>query len=1174
MSRYAPNIEREGIAWDEAGKWKQGQDIVHLQTLADKMVIPPDAAGTDILNSIPTPWSRLLLFESALFNDRHPTHREILSQWRGLIGLLALADPLGIKIFPADQEMTINLSAFAAQSPIAKTFLDLAPSYLLEDQDVEAGKWEDFHFISVEDQIIGATSPRTLVFTGVSPLSSSSAQNTTSSLPESIPFFADGRIYDPLVYYRRFNDQKYLTLLKSWLAGFINVFANNQTLINWLGVFPAPPGAAAERRHDKLLTLFRAWLNEVNQAVTGEIPLPEIGQFRQHFTLHGYGELKFLPEIPYDPASDLLLDTQKAQGRNVVVCYRPDYDHKAKKNSMLYNDRNMRIQSDNIHISQGRWSKADAPLPEKMRFLPDNWEAIADPIEEFFEDKLIEINLPSGEDVHSVYSLGVNVKNFLFPFKEKILNYFEPEEINRYTTISIEPNEGYVVTLEVPLRGASRRKILASRIYEESSNELAILNQNNKHTTAELAMFPKFQSPNWKYHYYFKRSLSKLEVDFTPVSAITPRQSPDKKSSWYFSTEPVTAFIGKLDDNKGLLLPRYENLEPSAGVDFWNVSVDFGSTHTRAFCLEMQPHDGAYIQADGAPVEQIKFTTYARQLTLGDAEQLKNDFFALEGKITPSERAELKTLLMRPINNRNSGEAWSPRDGFGYMHWIHSGFDSRRIKSDIKWEGTGSNDDLRSYLRWLMVQIMAEAEQKNARIVKVLRSYPSSFNETLKAQHNAEWVALADFMGNEVEIRAFEEGDDELLSEAVATARYLSVVEGAPAIQNTISFDVGGSTTDIAVWYGKADSTGQRKPMLGAQESVKLAAGLVGRFLQTDPQAKEFLDWFVGAVNNQEKIKNISLDAFEGRKNGYALMFYNILSYYEQGGDELRNNLNALTGSLKRETKAAKLLAHIIFMFGGLIYYSGQLARKVGLQESGTQNYHLYFCGKGGTLIKWLNEYQLLVKKLFVAGLFGPESKVSPEDQNKISVNVNISAKPKEEVGRGLLVKFAYQELGDDEETFGLFDLRAPSVTVGETGYFLRPNIDQNSPNAAAKQTNEKLEWNAKLDERTMRRLDSHVPPLKEMKELNHFIQAISKAFRFQDERSPIFDFNGLLNNHEEIERNFVDAVTARLFNTDESGIQFRLQNENDPGALVEPLLITEMKVLLEFLSGNDQLFK
>src|SRR5215212_9912053 len=128
MSRFTPEMDRDGIQWQEpVGSWKQGQDIVHLATIAEKLVIPPDRENTDILNSIPTPWSRLLLFESALYNAQHPAHADVLDQWRGLLGLLALAHPLGIDLQPGSAENTIRLEDFAGEHVIAKTFADLRP---------------------------------------------------------------------------------------------------------------------------------------------------------------------------------------------------------------------------------------------------------------------------------------------------------------------------------------------------------------------------------------------------------------------------------------------------------------------------------------------------------------------------------------------------------------------------------------------------------------------------------------------------------------------------------------------------------------------------------------------------------------------------------------------------------------------------------------------------------------------------------------------------------------------------------------------------------------------------------------------------------------------------------------------------------------------------------------
>lgn len=1152
MSRYTPNLNRDGIQWSETGTWKQGQDIVDLRTFAERLIIPPDHHNGDILNSIPTPWSRLLLFESALFNNQHPSHREILDQWRGLLGVLALARPLEIDLRPASPDMTISLEDYRENSVIAKTFLDLRPSYLINNEDVETDKWNNFHFISADGQILGATSPRTLVFTGIS-----------HQCPPTIPFRNNaGRLSDPFRYYRRYNDQKYLTLLKQWLDGFIRSVANNQIIIRELGTIPSPPNVAPERRHDKLLGLLRVWQGEVNAALTNQVQIAQLGQFQPHFTLPFYNQLLFLPAINYDAHSDLLLNTEKAIGRNVVVCYRPDRSQSPKLNSLLYNERDDLIQDDSLKIYNGRWIKADERLPEKINFLPADWELIANPVAELFEDKLIEVALAVGDrPADAVYPLKLNAKYFLFPFKEKILKYYEPKEIYQYTRIEVLPDRGYRITLEIPLRGG--RKIKATRIYEESANELAILTDGaRQHLTSELVMWPNFKSADWNYYYYFKRWIGtdiRQDVDFIPFNGNAPRSSPDNFSHWYFSDQPIKAFIGKLGENKGLLLPRYEELPPRAGQDYWKVSVDFGSTHTRAFFLPMERlNDGSYRKLTET-IEPLTFTVYARQLTICNREQLKDDFFALEGQLEPSTRAELKTQLMKPVEANAPINEWSPREGFGYMHWIHAGFDSRKLKSDIKWEGGGGRGDLRSYLRWLMIRIQAEAVLRNARVIQVLRSYPTAFSQTLKAHHSAEWVALSNFTG-----LAIEMDDNNLLSEAVATARYLTTEEGASSVVNTISFDIGGSTTDIAVWYGErvvGNAGAQIRPKLGAQESVKMAAGIVGRYLQTDQRRMEFLEWFTTVVRDQGKLANISLREFSNQANGYALMFYNTLSYYEQGNDELKQSLAALTGLIKAEKRAFGLLAHIIYLFGALVYYSGLLARKVGLKDANTPTYYLYFCGKGGSLIRWINNHETFVKKLFTAGLYGPSANDSSQQQNRINVIARISKKPKEEVGRGLLAETAFR-VDREDDTFGLFDLKAASVTVGETGYKIRNE-----------ESNRELDWNGELNQSVLRQLESQIPAFREMKELNCFIQAISEAFEVQDPDDPVFDFNQIIEDADN-QQTFVDSLLNRLFGQDENSILNHLQREGDTGALVEPILITEMKILLEFLSGNDKLFR
>jgi hypothetical protein len=1165
MSRFTPELDRDGIQWQEpVGTWKQGQDIVHLATIAEKLIIPPDRENTDLLNSIPTPWSRLLLFESALYNPRHPSHADVLDQWRGLLGLLALARPLGLDLRPGSAEHTISLNHFAPANAVAKTFADLRPRYEINGEDVEDGKWDQFHLIAVGDSLLGATSPRTLVFTAID-----------HRCPASVPFRnAQGRLSDPLRYFVKFRDQKYVALLKRWLDNFVMAVEGDRELAAWLGTLPAPPRVAATRRHEKLLELLRTWRAEAARALAPDSPQPQTGPLAPLFALPPYNSLAFLPHVAPSGQSDLLLATEAAARKKVVVCFRPDRGQNPKTNSLLYNEYGQVVQADPLLIYDGRWTMADGALSDRLDFLPADWACVSDPVAELFEEHVIEVELPeAAEDKGAAYELRVGEKAFLFPFKKAILDYFTPAELHQHTSIAVEPDQGYRVTLEFPL--VKGRSVRASRLYEDGSRELVLINNKTQdHRASEVAMWPGFADPGWNYYFYFKRQVAPKDkparnLDFVPVGGEAPRSSADNAIHWYFAARPVKAFVGSVGGRSGLLLPKYEELPAQLDRDYWNVAVDVGSTHTRVFYLRMQRREsGGYDMWPDARIEKLEFSARARQITNCDPERLKDDFFALSGKLDPPARAELKTLLVQPVSDPVRHDDWRPREGFGLMHWIKGGYDDRRLRADIKWEGSGNSNDLNSYLRCLMVMVQAEAARRNAEVVFVTRSYPTAFNNKLQADHNAVWVALGSFMRLNVESDVRN-----IISEAVATARFLGSTSAPQAI-NTVSLDIGGSTTDIAIWYGRnarGEQGGPLRAVLGVQESVKLAAGSLGRYLQSDPQAMRFLEWFVQAVKRQGVFNELSLDSFAGRRLGYALMFYNILSYYELAGDRLRSEYNALLGQIKVQDEARGLLLHLIYLFGSLIYYAGVLARKVGLQEQKRPVYYLYFCGKGGTLINWINNHERFAERLFLAGLYGPEDAAAAHEQAdgdgrkerpRATVVTRVSPRPKEEVGRGLLVPLTLRGNEEDAEGFGLVDPKPHSVTAAETGYRVREG----------KATKE-LKWSDELDRAVLRSLDGNVPAFHELRELNCFINAIREAYKNQDEENPLYDFDGLLADESE-QHTYVDRLTTRLLGEDEGCILHDLEQENNPHALIEPLLITEMKVLLEALTGNDKIFR
>src|SRR6185503_20825459 len=134
------NSGRDGIEWPTpVGTWKQGENVNRLETFANNLDVSKVPADTDLLNSVPTPWARLLLFESALYKAKHPSHRDIEDQWRGLLGVIALAAPLRVNLEIKSVSLTQQVNQY--QSKVAKSFIDLRPQYQLAQVDQESGKW-------------------------------------------------------------------------------------------------------------------------------------------------------------------------------------------------------------------------------------------------------------------------------------------------------------------------------------------------------------------------------------------------------------------------------------------------------------------------------------------------------------------------------------------------------------------------------------------------------------------------------------------------------------------------------------------------------------------------------------------------------------------------------------------------------------------------------------------------------------------------------------------------------------------------------------------------------------------------------------------------------------------------------------------------------------------------
>ncbi|HET6979822.1 MAG TPA: hypothetical protein VFI24_26050 [Pyrinomonadaceae bacterium] len=1100
MSKYLPELSgRDGIPWpDVLGIWQQGTEINLLSTFAGNLNVSRIPGQTDLLSSVPAPWARLLLFENALFDVNHPSHRDVTDQWRGILGVIALAEPLGLKL---DPPTTIDLSHY--QAGVTQTFLDLRPNHIA-DHAGNDGQWRQFQLLSLKGHVLGGTSPRTLVFTGVNHVS-----------PAAIPFSKNGRLGDPAAYYRNFSDQRYLGMLRHWLKSLMNKLRNSETLSGFLGTMAAARGAEQHQRLTALIDCLASWESELSDVVP--IPVPETQN--SVFSLPIYNLLTGLGPVSTGE-SDLYLRGEK----RILIGYQPN------DGSRIYNANEFELQGEPLLVYDGHWVRANNPLPAPLDFIPYQTLRLEDPVR-LFEDRLIEVILPVNPEAVYFLELASEKKRYLFPFKAEILDFLSPDEIHRSTQIT-QDQTTKAITIELRLSLVNGRVIKVAHTYSASTDVIT-------GDCERLIKWPDFVSPHWHRYLYFKEGRSSEYLKFSPHGGAVSRDAG--KYEWYLSEEPLLAFVGTHGRrHSGLLLLRQPGVpEPTR---YWRIAVDFGSTHTRVFSLEVDKQgEDSYVGNPQHNIQPLTFHPRAKLLTALDDETAFSNFLDFGDEEIERDwliQEELYTLLMQPSPNVPTGTDWLPREGFAYKRSVlGTKTNFHNLRQDLKWNSNLEDHDLRAFLRCLLLMAQAEACWNGAQVISVAHTYPSVFTEALKGKHNDEWASLEEYLAlgqgaQDVTVDVLETGG---VTETHAVCQHLASEQGANPTNNTISLDVGGSTTDMAVWGPRTQGAGGE---LKVQESIKMAAGLIGRYLDAQTASSPFLKWLTQTVNRKPYEAKLELQQNGAGRSG--LLFNTFLSSIDRSG-HLPNFIDRLNGAVE----ARSLLSHIMFLFSGLIYYAGLLTRR-GLPNYATQDaFYIYFCGRGGKLIEWVGGYREMTTEMFIAGLYRGQD-LKPANRGLPVIDVRVSSQPKQEVGRGLLAEVVKE--ANPNRRAGLQGSRQPTVTVGETGY-------------------KDLEWNGDLKGEHLVNLPANtVPHLSALKELSTFLTTFKNS-KITGDAARELGFSAVTAV------SFENKLKRRLFAENQGAVISDLRHRPD-NALLESLFITELKVWLETATNNDKLFR
>jgi hypothetical protein len=1084
MAKFLPELDQalQPPAPNAGAEW--GEHDAGLGVLAKysgSLAVPHVDINAEKLKSVPSPWARVLLFEQALFQDRHPVHAQVRAEWRGLLAAIGLAKHIGLTF----QARPVDIGSGKGVIRSLRSMLPL---------DDNVALWEQIVLLYFDGQLLGGTSPRTLVFTGIRPIKTG-----------RIPFQESGRLVDPTEYYARTGDSGTLGLLEEWLDATKQELAENRVeLDKLLGFVPSPTGAQRLARREPLLRNLQEWLDDTRAAaeragrrnvrvLSKLVPTPIATAFA---STH--------------PATDVFQHVRHAEAAEDVAGVSP-LSIEAIGGVADPGESGILLKAGQPYTGNLVLPRGNARAVRNGRFvLPTTATSLGATLPDlstFFSRRLIAIAEPPGD---AVRLLQAGDAYYLLPFKPEILTAIDPDVLAAWITADGDLATGIRVTLDVPLNTG-----LVLR-YERQYFAADVLDADQVPCPL-LTIWPNFESPSWEHYFYVQRHPTRATnpLWLSPVGAADSGLSYREDSEgvrWGKLAQMPHAWVGSFGSDKGILLLD-DLTNPPKTDEAWDVSIDFGSTHTRVFKRSIGV--GGRQQS-----EEVKLTPRARPL-LGVDRRLEDNFFP-GGVLAAAPQSELASLVWLPLERtpeRQDRADWLPVDGIMYWGSVHTRESTRGLRGNLKWHSDDAHERsaFHSYIAQLFLATAAEAAARGGKIRSLVTAFPSVFPRNLRHRHDQEWR----------ELRRFGVNVETPRSESDAVAAYL-VGQRSASTTSLLAVDIGGSTSDLTVWASGKRANG---------DSIRFAGDILSRLMMVDAEAREAM---TKALRRPPfNIPSIRWDDQDAVRNG--LILNSILRTVSRGADYrvrpdlLAQNLYDAPGSA-----GERVLAHLGYLFATVSFVLGLLVKRHGLSAD---RYDVRFAGRGSEFLHWLEALgtglsRELPKTFFLAAV----------GKSKDEVEVAITPPGdyvKQEVGRGLLLESVSDSPNDDER----------NTFVGETGFQL---ID--GP----------VTWDASLTFATLQTIPQPTPPtdLAKLTNLQLFVRTILDAPAAQAMARGLGVRSSILN------KELRDQIHTRLFGPASAWSAVQEKAGNREGQmLLEPFFVTEAKVLLEHATGNKNLF-